>query len=79
MDLVETVAGFGCRLNYGRYHLLEENMASPLTSLFDIIITTRRCSHHRHCHQQDNYHNQCNGCQSFMLRSTYDCASSDAQ
>ena len=72
-----------CCVNYSsmdlRFHLLEENMASPLSSLFDIIITTRRCSHHRHCHQQDNYHNQCNRCQSFMLRSTYDCASSAAQ
>ena len=40
----------------------------------------RRPSHHRHCHQQDNHHNrQCNRCQSFILPSTYDCASSDAQ
>ena len=39
----------------------------------------RRRHHHLHWHQQDNHHNQCNRCQSFILPSTHDCALSDAQ
>ena len=42
IDLVK-IAGFGCHLNYlsfnGRFHPLKKDMASPSSSLFDIIIT----------------------------------------
>ena len=32
-----------------------------------------RLPHLRHCHQQDNHHNQCNRCQSFIQPFTHDC------